>query len=337
MKKSDEIREKIKKKEEQIEKRKKTTEKYVEKKDKLREKLEKAGIDLTKIDDYEYRRSFSDELMWDMIDYPGTERDIKDSNSKQKVLEAQLARLQEQLEKQLNKENVPKIPAIEALLDQWEEKARVFIDCCQEENQKRRDAYRESLAILTEQMGLYSQTYHQFHYDLKYKRMDMDKAKEKYASSEGRFKVTEKAFEKMKVTYKLEEAYNSFDAEHRVFLELYGDEEKTQRFIRNEKEARRIDLINRVTDVVGEIVDATHLRFGLNDGINGVVIGKKGKANVQTIDAGGYNIQRYHYRVLVHPIKEKESLEEKIASAEKRSGQSGEERGIAINRGTSRQ
>lgn len=63
------------------------------------------------------------------------------------------------------------------------------------------------------------------------------------------------------------------------------------------------DLVNRVTEVVGEIVDATSLSIGAKGNLNGVITGTEGKAYVETIPAGGYNIQRFHYRTLVKPIK----------------------------------
>lgn len=65
-----------------------------------------------------------------------------------------------------------------------------------------------------------------------------------------------------------------------------------------------LNLINRVTEKVGQITDAQYLRLDRdNDGfsiINGRIIGTKGECRVESIGAGGYNIQRYHIRVLVH-------------------------------------
>ena len=58
-----------------------------------------------------------------------------------------------------------------------------------------------------------------------------------------------------------------------------------------------LDLINRVEKKVGEITE-WHLWF-TSKALNGYVTGTKGFAKVETIIAGGYNIQRRHNRVLV--------------------------------------
>ena len=73
----------------------------------------------------------------------------------------------------------------------------------------------------------------------------------------------------------------------------------------NEREARFfiLDLLNRVKDITGEVTDWSGIY--LENGntfpvLNGIVIGKEGRAKVESILAGGYNIQRLHIRTLVH-------------------------------------
>ena len=67
-----------------------------------------------------------------------------------------------------------------------------------------------------------------------------------------------------------------------------------------------IDLIYRVRKITGEIIDWSNIRASAGTGgfsvLNGTVIGKEGIACVESITAGGYNIQRLHLRVLVQSI-----------------------------------
>lgn len=68
-------------------------------------------------------------------------------------------------------------------------------------------------------------------------------------------------------------------------------------------EAIILNLVNRVKSITGEITSWGHLFLNPdNNGwsvLNGYVEGKEGRAYVESIGAGGYNIQRYHIRVLV--------------------------------------
>lgn len=68
-----------------------------------------------------------------------------------------------------------------------------------------------------------------------------------------------------------------------------------------------LNLVNRTVEIAGTIKDAQYLRLDRdNNGyaiINGIVIGEKGKAKIESIGAGGYNIQRYHIRVLVKEVR----------------------------------
>ena len=49
------------------------------------------------------------------------------------------------------------------------------------------------------------------------------------------------------------------------------------------------------------ITDCSYIRWG-GKCLDGYIVGKNGKASVETIGAGGYNIQRWHLRTLVHKI-----------------------------------
>ena len=67
-----------------------------------------------------------------------------------------------------------------------------------------------------------------------------------------------------------------------------------------------LNLVNRVKEITGEITNWSGLRttagtWGFTV-LNGYVEGKAGRCEVESIGAGGYNIQRYHIRVLVKPI-----------------------------------
>ena len=67
-----------------------------------------------------------------------------------------------------------------------------------------------------------------------------------------------------------------------------------------------IDLIYRVRSITGEITDWNNIRATAGTGgftvLNGTVVGKEGIACVESITAGGYNIQRLHIRVLVQIV-----------------------------------
>lgn len=67
-----------------------------------------------------------------------------------------------------------------------------------------------------------------------------------------------------------------------------------------------LDLYYRVRHITGEIVDWSnvHATYGVQGMtvLNGFVIGKEGRCEIESILAGGYNIQRLHVRVLVREI-----------------------------------
>lgn len=75
----------------------------------------------------------------------------------------------------------------------------------------------------------------------------------------------------------------------------------------NTKDARLfiLDLLNRVKAITGEVTNWSdvYLTYGNTFPVlNGYVEGKEGRAEVESILAGGYNIQRLHIRTLVKAI-----------------------------------
>lgn len=61
-------------------------------------------------------------------------------------------------------------------------------------------------------------------------------------------------------------------------------------------------IIERTNHIVGQITDASNLTIGAKHDLNGFIKGTNGVAKVQTIDAGGHNIQCYHFRTLITEV-----------------------------------
>ena len=81
------------------------------------------------------------------------------------------------------------------------------------------------------------------------------------------------------------------------------DMETLLKDLNREAEAKYDFIIERTNDIVGQITDASDLKIGKNDELNGLIKGTRGTAMVETIGAGGYNIQCYHFRTLIKPQK----------------------------------
>lgn len=93
-----------------------------------------------------------------------------------------------------------------------------------------------------------------------------------------------------------------FVANYYSFYKNELDVERLERDYTYEADRKYDRLIEDVEYYVGEITNISELTIGDDGNLNGIVVGKNGKVKVQTILAGGYNIQCLHYRCLLNRI-----------------------------------
>lgn len=81
------------------------------------------------------------------------------------------------------------------------------------------------------------------------------------------------------------------------------DTDKVLAFLNKEADKKEADFVAKVNKYVGNVLSCRGLHTSIDFGINGIVEGENGKIKVETIVAGGYNIQRKHFRILVKKMK----------------------------------
>lgn len=114
--------------------------------------------------------------------------------------------------------------------------------------------------------------------------------------------LSERGLEYHQIQKKLREAGDQITLR---LLEIHNEDEREawlEKTMEEEKRAKLLDLIGRIMSTVGTITDAAALYIGPEGDINGIIVGTEGKAKIQTIGAGGYNIQCFHFRTLIHEI-----------------------------------
>lgn len=72
--------------------------------------------------------------------------------------------------------------------------------------------------------------------------------------------------------------------------------------LEDDVQAKYEKIVNRVTPVVGDITDAKGLSVAPTGELNGLIKGTQGACTVTTFSAGGWNIQRFHFRVSVRKV-----------------------------------
>lgn len=221
------------------------------------------------------------EYYWEVCDIESKQSDIKGANKKLRDAEIVLGNWQEKLDVEVEKErflegNAPKV--IKDFLEAWKVKAYEW-------HIKRYNDYQT------------------------FKKFLLEEEKEALAECSQMTRREQEAFLKEK---ELDwRSINSRKANFAGGTVMYMDtiRKESERIawleksLEEEKKAKMLDLINRINDIVGTITDASFLRVSEKGNLDGYIIGEKGKAKVETIGAGGWNIQCFHYRTLVNKIK----------------------------------
>lgn len=175
------------------------------------------------------------------------------------------------------------------------ENDRYWLDCDIEELEERIDATREKIAKAAQALEAAEAA---------------KKAKEaKEAAREAAMPAQLKTFRDEVV-----ENWTAYDIEQRdknprLRPDCYGWRTDEQLRESNLRDANAMidNFLFRVEKAVGKAADFSLLRVRNGNSmegaaINGYVTGENGRAKVQTAAAGGWNIQRFHYRVLVHKL-----------------------------------
>lgn len=265
-----------------IEKTQKTLERHQSRLAKKITECQKVGISSPQ--SYERSDSTTDKQYWAMCDYHDAQDAVNNTTKKLQELRTKLEGYRAKKAEEDKKNNVPMVPAVEEFLKNWKAQADEY--------------YRNQVQLIHKWKADYKTHYDQQMQELEakfgYRVHCFDKEVE-----------AEKKARNVNWDYKDKTLKQMFTQDCLMLANLKPEEFdlKLNDMLDSEVDSKRVDLYHRCSAVVGVITDATGLKSGKNGSINGIVIGEDGKAEVETILAGGYNIQCLHYRVLVKPLK----------------------------------
>lgn len=236
---------------------------------------------------------------WEVNPYYYSDHDLKytirDIEEAQKALEGYRAQLTAETEK-ANSRNVK---VILDFLEMW--KARV------------RSYYMNGLEAYYKDKAATRNAYNAYH-TFPYGTTEYEEAKARYEELAKQFRTDR---------YGVYEKREYIDRRGRTRTEEVKIADGKYEYIRPYSDARTIEeaseklekdliqeanrkydfIIERTNAIVGQITDASNLKIGAKDDLNGYITGTKGVAKVQTIGAGGYNIQCFHFRTLITEMK----------------------------------
>lgn len=266
------LKDRIAKAEAKIEKKQGTIARYQKIIANKKAKIEKMGFTLEELAGTWSSDQKKYEAQWLLSDIETAEEGISNAEKEISKMTETLNELKEELQKAEEKANSRNVEAILTFLRMWKERVTEYY----------KDSFEEYLIARED----YNKEYDR----LNKIRWNAETVEERRAARE----------QQERNNRKFHKAWN--------FVEVYEycgrlDEARLEKDLQRDADRKYDDIIEKTNKIVGEIKDATNLRVGEKGELNGYVFGTNGKAHVETIGAGGYNIQCFHFRTLIHEVK----------------------------------
>lgn len=165
---------------------------------------------------------------------------------------------------------------------------------------------RDNMSVLNEWYEVNSQIC-DWHNNNSYKVYNGEMTREEYNRVYNELNERERELSECIHPYTKEVATRDYSKEDSAYV---VDEPKLEELLTKDCKAKYFELVNQVTKITGTIIDATNLAIRAGE-LNGIIIGEKGKAKVQTFSAGGHSThiivnekhgQCFHYRTRVDRV-----------------------------------
>lgn len=238
---------------------------------------------------------------WTVNPYWYSESDLTHNEKQLALAKIALEKYEEELRETIEKDNSRNVTAIIEFLEQWKNRVYDIYTKDFTEYYTAKADIAELRDSLREKYGEYMYCYSD-EYTTTYKAMQNtlnERLKGKFEKRE----VTTTSGRKYTEMVKVENG----DLEHIAnYVNGRTEMEACDRLhsdLENEAKAKYDFIIERTNAICGTITDASYLKVSANGELNGIIIGERGRASVKTVGCGGYNIQGFHFRVLVHSAK----------------------------------
>lgn len=241
----------------------------------ITKRIEGKQKEITKLENKLSRIEKAKASNWEVNPYYYDESDLKWALKDLEAAKNSLSDWEAQLTAEQEKANSRNVPAILKFLEGW--KARVeswYVENFPKYLEAREERYAENRAYCDWVNSHFGKEYRE--------ERDARRAAEKAAD-----KKYNKAWQD----------FFRYNDHNTLNLELLKKD------LEQDAAAKYDDIVERTNAICGTITDATGLMVGLKGDLDGIVIGERGTAKVQTIGAGGYNIQCFHFRTLIHEVK----------------------------------